>query len=205
VDQETKNTETSSAPSADALLEDVYRLHKRNIVRMLTRHAGGYEAAESLFHEACRVTLERLMRSGISDASRLAGFIYGTARRMASADRRLFVNSRTDADEAALHSVPDQTRDLQSQKEADELAASVRKLLGKLTVERDRLLLIRLYLREEDKDEVCADLGLTSEQFSRALFRAKMRFRTILESHGVDLSVVLAFLLVACTATLLSR
>ncbi len=135
-------------------LEDVYRRYKRGMVRMLSRHAGDQDAAESIFHEACRVTLERLAANAIVDPARLAGFIYGTARRLALANRRLFVNSRTDFDDASLQGIADQRSDLQLQHEEDEAASTVRRLLGELPVERDRLLLIRVYLHEEDKDEV---------------------------------------------------
>jgi RNA polymerase sigma-70 factor, ECF subfamily len=188
-------------------LEDVYRKHKRSIVRLLRRHVPSDEAAENLFHEACRVTYERLLGRGICDAERLAGFLYGTARRLALADRRRFDNSRTDANTSTLESLSDPAADVSVARENDERAAAVRRLLQELPVERDRHLLVRLYLDEGDKDEICAELGLSDEHFSRVLFRAKLRFRAILERHGVGvetLGPMLGLLLLSFTVLVLS-
>ncbi|MGH8187296.1 MAG: sigma-70 family RNA polymerase sigma factor [Steroidobacteraceae bacterium] len=190
----------ASAVAAENLLEDVYRRHKRSIVRLLRRHVPSDEAAENVFHEACRVTYERLLGRGIRDSEHLAGFLYGTARRLARADRRRFDNSRTESNVAVLESLSDPAADVSIAREKDERAAAVRRLLQELPVERDRHVLVRLYLDERDKDEICAELGLSDEHFSRVLFRAKLRFRAILERHGIEtLGPMLGLLLLACT------
>ena len=53
-----------------------------------------------------------------------------------------------------------------------------------MPVERDRDLLIRLYVYDQDKEEICRELGLDSLHFNRVLFRAKGRFKKILERTG---------------------
>ena len=53
-----------------------------------------------------------------------------------------------------------------------------------MSVERDRDLLIRFYVYDQDKQEICRALGLDSLHFNRVLFRAKARFRKILETTG---------------------
>jgi RNA polymerase sigma-70 factor, ECF subfamily len=208
---QTERTEAVSAaaatpsPASGLLLEQAYRHHKRSIVRLLRRHVESDEVAENLFHEACRVALERLLAKGIADADRLAGFLYGTARRLAYADRRRSLSRRTEADPEAVESFPDPAADPDSVREDDELAAIVRRLLAELPVERDRQLLMRLYLDERDKDEICAELGLTDEHFSRVLFRAKMRFRAVLERHGMPgLTSLLGMLMLACAVLIAS-
>jgi RNA polymerase sigma-70 factor (ECF subfamily) len=53
-----------------------------------------------------------------------------------------------------------------------------------MPVERDRELLIRFYVYDQDKQEICRELGLNSLHFNRVLFRAKNRFRKLLEKSA---------------------
>jgi RNA polymerase sigma-70 factor (ECF subfamily) len=62
-----------------------------------------------------------------------------------------------------------------------EKVALVRQVVDELEPERDRQLLRRFYLGEEDKDVLCRDLGLTSQHFNRVLFRARQRYRELYE------------------------
>ena len=45
--------------------------------------------------------------------------------------------------------------------------------------ERDRMILRRLYLEGKEKEEICAEWGMTDAQFRVVLFRAKERFRKV--------------------------
>jgi len=47
--------------------------------------------------------------------------------------------------------------------------------------ERDHQILFRFYLQEQEKAEICRDLGLTSLHFNRVLFRARERYRALYE------------------------
>ena len=64
-----------------------------------------------------------------------------------------------------------------------ENAVAIRRLLSSLPVQRDRDLLIRYYVNDEDKEDICAALDLSSLHFNRVLFRAKARFRKLLEER----------------------
>jgi len=51
--------------------------------------------------------------------------------------------------------------------------------------ERDRVILRRLYLEGKEKEEICAEWGMTDAQFRVVLFRAKERFgRCIRQVRG---------------------
>jgi RNA polymerase sigma-70 factor (ECF subfamily) len=60
-------------------------------------------------------------------------------------------------------------------------AKAVRQVLQELPNPRDRALLVRFYLRDEPKADICRDLGLTEEHFNRVIFRARERLRALLE------------------------
>lgn len=66
-----------------------------------------------------------------------------------------------------------------------QLAALVRQLVGELQIERDRQLLERFYLREQPKEQVCTELGISEDHFHRVAFRARERLRELLLDAGV--------------------
>ena len=61
--------------------------------------------------------------------------------------------------------------------EVDETERVVRKILGDLP-ERDRRLLQSVLLEERDKDEVCAELGLSRDYLRVLVHRAKQSFKS---------------------------
>ncbi len=136
--------------------------------------------AEDLHQEAFRIVLERLRRQGLDEPAGLAGFLHGTARNLVIAERRKTARRRTDADpeglEGVVHPAPGQLSSVLLEEEAK----IVRRLIGELPADRDRQLLLRFYVAEEEKESICADLGLDSLHFNRVLFRARHRFKELL-------------------------
>lgn len=57
----------------------------------------------------------------------------------------------------------------------------MRRVLAELPSDRDREILFRFYIAEDEKDSICRDLGLTSLHFNRVLFRARERYRELYE------------------------
>jgi RNA polymerase sigma-70 factor (ECF subfamily) len=165
-------------PAAEAALVERY---SRGVVYLLRRLGAPPELADDLHQETFRIVLERLRRSGLDEPAGLAGFLRGTARNLVIAERRKTARRRTDADEEgleqAVHPAPGQLVSVL----LDEEAAIVRRLIGELPTERDRQLLLRFYVAEEEKESICADLGLDSLHFNRVLFRARQRFKELLE------------------------
>jgi RNA polymerase sigma-70 factor (ECF subfamily) len=53
---------------------------------------------------------------------------------------------------------------------------------------RDRELLVRFYLHDEPKEELCRQYGLSDLHFNRVIFRARERFRDLLQSRGLGRS-----------------
>jgi RNA polymerase sigma-70 factor (ECF subfamily) len=47
--------------------------------------------------------------------------------------------------------------------------------------ERDRTVLSRFYIADDDKDRICEELGLSSLHFNQVLFRARERFKKLIE------------------------
>lgn len=164
--------------SGDAAAEgELVERYSRGVLYLLRRLAP--ELAEDLHQETFRIVLERLRRRPLDEPKGLAGFLRGVARNLVIAERRKTARRRTDADEEelaqAVHPAPGQL----SAVLLDEEAETVRQLIRELPTERDRQLLLRFYVTEEDKESLCADLGLDSLHFNRVLFRARQRFKEL--------------------------
>jgi RNA polymerase sigma-70 factor (ECF subfamily) len=64
----------------------------------------------------------------------------------------------------------------------EERKEMVAKVLGEM-VEKDRVLLRRLFLDEEDKDVVCREFNVDRAYLRVLVHRARIRFRTVISRH----------------------
>ena len=168
--------------AGDAAAEEtLVQRYSDGLLYLLQRLGASPELADDLHQETFRIVLERLRQRGLDDPAGLAGFLHGTARNLMLAERRKTFRRRTDADpqglEHAVHPAPGQLSTVL----LDEEAAIVRRLIAELPTDRDRQLLLRFYVAEEEKESICAALGLDSLHFNRVLFRARHRFKEHLE------------------------
>lgn len=135
--------------------------------------------AEDLSQETFRIALEKIRDGDVREPERLSGFICSVARNLAidymRKRRRTTAQEESDGAEQVRDSQPDQFEQLWRK----EKAKLVRRTIDELRVERDREVLFRYYIGEEDKDRICADLGLTSQQFNSVVFRALKRYREL--------------------------
>jgi RNA polymerase sigma-70 factor (ECF subfamily) len=165
--------------SGDAAAEgELVARYSRGLLFLLRRLAP--ELAEDLHQETFRIVLERLRRRELDDPAGLAGFLRGIARNLVIAERRKSARRRTEADDEELAQAVSPAPGQLSAVLLDEEAETVRQLIRELPTERDRELLLRFYVTEEDKESLCADLGLDSLHFNRVLFRARQRFKELL-------------------------
>jgi RNA polymerase sigma-70 factor (ECF subfamily) len=65
------------------------------------------------------------------------------------------------------------------------IALRVKRILQQLPTPRDREILMRFYLQEEEKDAICRDLRLEADQFDKVLHRARARLKELLEAQGL--------------------
>lgn len=156
----------------------------RGVAILLDRHTNGRPEAEDLFQDTFRLALEKLRRGELREPAKLPGFLAGIARSLAIEHFRKTARRKTEADSEALLDAPfsgsSQLEDLARR----ESAGLVRQVLGELGNDRDRQILLRFYLAEEDKDRISADYGLTSLQFNRVLHRARQRYKELFERRA---------------------
>ena len=169
---------------SDAESELVQQLGRGTSI-LLRRLAGDAELAQDLYQETFRIVLISLRQGKLEQPDKLPAFVRGTAKNLLRSewrkrDRR---GPHDDVDDMPL---VDEAPGQWDRARLAEDRRHVRQILDELPSERDRQLLYRHYLAEEEKSEICADLGLGSNQFNVVLFRARQRFRRLLEERTGD-------------------
>jgi len=148
------------------------------ILRRSTRNAA---ISDDLYQDTFRIALEKVRQGDLRDAEKLPAFIVSVARNLVIEHFRRAARHEnlTEIAEAERppHSAPNQLEAVLQQ----EKAAIVRQVIDELPADRDRQLLFRFYVVEDDKEQICADLGLTSLHFNRVLHRARERYRELYE------------------------
>lgn len=153
----------------------------RGLVFFLRRQVREEELAWDLSQETLRICLERIRAGEVRQPERLAGFLRGTAQNLARSERRKRARRAREQGIDVGPPPEDPREGALSKLLRQEEAALVRQLLEELPTERDRQILSRFCLEEDDKEDVCEALGLTSLQFNLVLFRARKRFRALYE------------------------
>jgi RNA polymerase sigma-70 factor, ECF subfamily len=175
----------------------------RAVSLLLTRHTRGRPEAEDLWQETFQVALPKLRRGELRQPEKLPGFLSGIARSLAIEHYRKASRRKTDPDTDAVQEAAAAPSHQLGEILLQEKSRLVRQLLGELGTERDREILFRYYVAEEDKDAVAADFGLSPGQFNRVLHRARQRYkslylaryRTSLLSAGAILGLLVPLLL----------
>lgn len=160
---------------------ELFNRYRRGISFILRKQGASPDVAEDLFQETVTTVIDKIKNEELREADRLSAFICSVAKNLTIVHFRK--SSRMLPVAAIAMDIPsplDQHEQLLRKEEAQ----IVRRIIGELKMDRDRQILIRYYLGEEDRANICKDLGLSSEQFSRVLHRALQRFKEALEIHG---------------------
>ena len=156
----------------------------RAVALLLDRHTSGRPEAEDLYQDTFRLALGKIRTGELRESAKLPAFLARLARNLAIGHYRQGARRKT---ETAGDDLPDLPSDGGTQLDLlvdRENVALVRRVFAELRNDRDREILSRFYLAEEDKQRIAEDLGLTSLQFNRVLHRARERFRELYLEHG---------------------
>lgn len=166
--------------SGDAEAEEqlVYR-YKDGIAIIIGRIVHNESVTEDLSQETFRIALEKIRDGDVREPERLSGFICGVARNVAIEYIRRMRRSTNQEEIGNAEEIRDPRPDQFEELWRKERAEIVHQAISELKVERDREVLSRYYIAEEDKDQICADLGLTSQQFNSVIFRALKRYKEL--------------------------
>lgn len=167
---------------AEDQLVERYSPGLRVLLARLTREPA---VAEDVHQETFAVALTKLRQGELRNPAALAAFLRSTARNLLIAHQRKEARYHPSELEpegprnALWRSGVEEGGSQLRQVLAGEKASMVRQLLGELRFERDRQILLRYYLTEAPKAEICEDLGVNPKLFNRALYRARERMREL--------------------------
>ena len=158
----------------------IYHRYERGLLYLLRKRVGDASVAEDLCQEAFIILLRRLRTEGLSDPGQMNSYLYGIARKLAA--REIGNRAKRDlaVESAFLESRPDPAPDQFDEVARTQLHKIVHELFGELRVERDRQILRRVWIYDEDKETICNALDIDSVQFNRVIHRARNRFRELL-------------------------
>lgn len=168
------------AGDADAERELVER-YSQGLLYHLRQMTRDPFLADDLHQETFRVVLLRLRSGALEQPEKLAGFILQTGRNLALGDYRRHARRGDFAPAELPAEPPDPAPGQLDRVLRREAAEAVQQLIAELGSERDREILLRFHVAEEEKETICADLGLTTLQFNVVLFRARQRFKELVE------------------------
>ena len=162
---------------------------------LILRRVHDPDVAADILQDAAVTTLEKLRNGEIAHPENVGGYLYRVALNHLRNHRR--------KDRTALSSADglDELRESEDDPEwtcvgRPQWANAARNMLEEMPAARDRDLLVRFYLNDEAKEQICQDLRLSTEHFNRVIFRARNRFRELLEQRGIWKADLLSIALV---------
>ena len=161
---------------AESELVDRYA---RPIRLILLKRTGSAQLSNDLCQDTFVVILKKLRAGDLRKPQSLSAFIRQTAVNI-SIDHFRREKRYVHQDDGTIslhHSHRDhKARGIDSQT----TRAVLENTLDQLSVSRDREILRRFYLADEDKMTICMDLKLSATHFDRVLYRAKKRMRELI-------------------------
>ncbi|MEM7283772.1 MAG: sigma-70 family RNA polymerase sigma factor, partial [Pseudomonadota bacterium] len=157
--------------------------YRDGLLFFLARQCGDASLAEDLAHDTLETVLAKLRKEGIEKPERLSSYILSTAKFLLVGHFRKSTRRNTEAD---LERIGQQTSSEPSQEDVlnkERVAELVKDVLNDLPNSRDRELLIRFYLDDEDKETICTSMELSSLHFNRVIHRARNRMKTALKKY----------------------
>jgi RNA polymerase sigma-70 factor, ECF subfamily len=163
----------------DAGTERHFAAYFGELIRLKLRsRLSSKEAVEDVRQETfARVLALVREKDGIRQPERLGALVNSVCNYVLLEHYRSHRNKDSSLDEEPERTFVDERVNTLGRFEVDETERAVRKILGDLP-ERDRRLLQSVLLDERDKDEVCAELGLSREYLRVLVHRAKLSFKS---------------------------
>lgn len=154
----------------------------RGVRLILLQRTGSPDLANDLAQDTFVVVLRRLRAGELHKPESLAAFIRQTAINHSIQHFRKEKRYVSGEDGIIdLHLTHKEKHSAELDGEAMRLLLN--EALGQLAVDRDRDILTRFYLRDEDKTDICRALDLSPSHFDRVLYRAKQRMRELIDSQ----------------------
>jgi len=165
-----------------AQIAELIKSQYGGLLNLVRRKLKDRELANDLVNEAIAITLEHARRGRLTQLENIGGYVFKVSMNLLrnyrrNIDNRQDLRSNLDVLETLALYEHDEL-------EAAQIRQKAQRLIESLTSSRDREVVKRFYLDEEDKQVICDDLGLTPLQFTQVMSRARQRMKAIFDSEG---------------------
>ncbi|MCJ8269217.1 MAG: sigma-70 family RNA polymerase sigma factor [Psychrosphaera sp.] len=157
--------------------EMVQRYHE-GLMCVLYQYSNNPDLVEDIAQETWRLVVEKLRSNQLKDKERLAGFIVNIGKKQFLMQFRKNKNKEF-IDEADLELPANKMNEPFKVLERRKTLDMIKGVIGKLTKPRDREILTRFYLDQDNKDVLRQEYDLSELHFNRVLFRARQRFKQL--------------------------
>jgi RNA polymerase sigma-70 factor (ECF subfamily) len=171
-----------------AAVEALIAKHYTGLRLLIQRRCGDAEAAADILNQAACTAWEKWQTGQVRRPEEIGGYIFQVAMNLLR-NRRRKIAERADrrVDSEVLGHLPADV-DATDRWLEKKMAVRVKRVLQELPTPRDREILVRFYLQEEEKDAICRDLALAPDQFDKVLHRARARLKELLAAYGLQKS-----------------
>jgi RNA polymerase sigma-70 factor (ECF subfamily) len=156
-------------------MEELYQLFSKGVRFYIYRHLGP-DDIEDKVHDVFVIITQAIQQGELREPERLMGYVRTIVRRQIAAhiDAAILARrTRLDVDfSTAISDLRPDPERTAIDRQNMELAMRVLQSIPK----RDREVLTRFYLNEQAAEQICQDMGLSSNQFRLIKSRAKARF-----------------------------
>jgi RNA polymerase sigma-70 factor (ECF subfamily) len=191
------NRPRDAAPLSQAAVGALIEKNYVGLRLLVARRCRDPHVAADLLNEAVVTTWAKWQAGKIERPEQIAGYVLQVTMNLLRNHRRAIAErpeKRADAAKLQELASEGETGDETMERE---IAVQVKNVIRAMSSQRDRAILVRFYLDEEEKESICRELGLSPLQFDKILHRARGRLRKLLESGGLgrqDLLSLLPFL-----------
>lgn len=183
----------------DGISNEFIKQHYTGLYTLLHRRIRDPNITQEILNDAIAMAIVHSRAGRVSDPKRMAGYVYRVALNLYRNHRREYANR------PGMHATGEDIDQLPAQRATEEAAMDssivrqIKSIIDSLPTARDREIVTRFYLNEEDKADICASMGLSALHFDRVVFRARQRMRSLMAAKGFDKSDFLMMLLSCCT------
>lgn len=162
-------------------LEQLYRVFR--MISGSLRRQVGFQDYEDRMHDIFLLVVDAIREGRVREPGALPSYIHGVAR--LSTCSKIGIRARHQRLSGVLQhwETSRSERDTPEDQLAEQQRVKImRELLSTLS-DREREVLTRFYLREQSKEQICAELNITSTQFRLTKSRAKQRLGRMGAEH----------------------
>lgn len=158
--------------------------YRPRLLHALVRLVDDFSYAEDAANEAILIAIKKLRLAPIESPARLGGYLFGIAKNVTRNEQRKS-SKELDSDPELLDLVASASPNQVELLEQRDLRAVVRQVMDEVTNDRYREVLLRYYLHQEDKEEICEAMQLSRRDFTQVISRARESFRKAARSKDV--------------------